>query len=92
MIEDIKFKPVPRVDSLVGFCSFGYHGLAFHDVAVHRSNDDSNKLRFRLLYPAYAKDKFNFHPTNKETQELIDQEVSAYIFANFKEVVKNATH
>lgn len=76
LITGLKFIPVRRVGSHIGFVKFVYEGnLAMKDIAVHERAD---KKSFRLVYP------LNTFPINKETQEIIDNEVNCYIKQNCK--------
>lgn len=87
-ITDIKFMKVKKNLSHVGFVDFKYNNnFAFNGQAVHtRLNPIKGQSKYRVLWRIHS-DKNYYEkpiccPINKETQELVDREVSAYIIAN----------
>ncbi len=81
MIEFMRFHPVKKVKSLIGFCSFKYNKIGFTEIPVHKILLPTSKERVvRLLYPEAIK-------PNSEMQQEIDREISAYISANYREVL-----
>ena len=80
MIEYVSFHKVPKVDSLIGYCSFKFNkDFSFTEIAVHKLKIPKNNIRIRLRYPERC-------APSKETQTLIDEEVNAYILANYREI------
>ena len=84
IITDIHFVPMKRLGSFVGFVSFRYDrekwGLCIKSVAVHEKAD---KSAFRLVYPEDGRFKRTLvYPINRQTQQLIEAEVNAYLTAN----------
>lgn len=80
-IEFLRFHPVKRSNSLVGFASFKYNGIGFSEIAVHKMLNPKNGITARLRYPA------NIKP-HSDMQQDIDREISAYILVNYKECLK----
>ena len=79
-ISEIRFIPVHRKKSLVGFVAFLYDGrLALKDIAVHELREPKDGVRYRLVYPKNLTEKIIFHPTDKTTQEYIDKKISDYL-------------
>lgn len=83
LIEYLQFHPVNKVGSLIGFVGFKYNKVfTFSEVAVHKLKSAKGSIKIRLLYPEKVT------PANKESQQIIDEEVNAYIVANYKEAIK----
>ncbi len=81
MVEFLSFHPVKKVNSLIGFAGFKYNGIGFSEIPVHKILMPATKERvIRLLYPERIK-------PSGEMQQEIDIEISAYIQANYKEVL-----
>lgn len=84
LISDLKFIPVNRKGSLIGYCSFIYDAnIAIKDIAVHERADKSG-LRLRYPVSQENKERSIIHPINIETQQLLDNEITAYVKANYK--------
>ena len=80
LLEFVRFHPVKKVSSLIGFCGFHYNkSMKFSEVAVHRLRTPKGNIKIRLLYPERVT------PANKEAQQVIDEEINAYILANYPE-------
>lgn len=77
-IEFLRFHPVKKVNSLIGFAGFKYNGIGFSEIAVHKLLNPKGNTKIRLLFPEKIK------PSSQSQVEL-DEEVSAYISANYKE-------
>lgn len=82
-LEYLSFHPIKKKGSLIGFASFKYNGqFSFAEVDVHKINMPVNPKRtVRILYPEKV------FPFKKEIQEEIDEEISAYVSANYKETL-----
>ncbi len=84
MIEYVEFKPVKKQGSLIGFCSFkDGRDYSFFDLGVHKFLKAKGNLKIRLVYP----DK---QTPNREKQQEYDNDVNAYLLANYKEVIDAA--
>jgi hypothetical protein len=82
-LEYISFRPVKQIGSLIGFISFKIgKEYSWHQLGVHELLKPKGHVRIRLLYPEKQ------HPESKELQEQIDEEVNAYLLANYREVLK----
>lgn len=86
-LEYLKFKPIKQTKEtkgLIGFCDFKYDDkFSFNEIAVHKIKLPANpKRKVRLRYPD------NVFPYNIETQTEIDEEVSAYISAEYGGALK----
>lgn len=83
IIEFLRFHPVEKVKSHIGFASFRYNKeFSFNDIPVHKIKMPvSPKRKVRLRYPD------NVFPFNAKAQNDIDEEVSAYISAEYREVL-----
>lgn len=83
MIEFCSFHPVKKVKSLIGFCSFKFNReFSFQEIPVHKLLIPKGNISIRLLYPE------NVAPANKNMQQMIDEELNAYIIANYGEIFK----
>ena len=79
MLEYIQFKPVKRDKSLIGFISFKIgKEFSFYQLGVHKLLKPKGNMKIRLLYPEKQS-------PSKTMQELIDEEVNAYILVNYRE-------
>lgn len=80
-ISDIRFFPVNRKGSLVGFTSFTYDDcIAIKDVAVHQRLD---KKGYRLVYPANEKaGRSIVFPVKLEVTKAIEKCVQDYMNNN----------
>lgn len=82
-IEFLRFHPVKKTGSLIGFASFKFNGeFSFTEVGVHLLRSPKPNRKIRLLYPEQA------CPANSKTQLAIDEEISAYISANYKHTLQ----
>lgn len=60
--------------------------LSINNCFLHKNNEGAASS-FRLVYPKPKNDKIDrpySNPVDKETQEFIDKEISAYIVSNYK--------
>lgn len=84
MLEHISFKPVVKTGSLIGFVSFKYgREYSFYQLGVHKLREPKDRIKIRLVYP----DK---QSPNRLMQQEFDNEVNAYLLANYKEVIDAA--
>ena len=78
-VTDIRFSPIRRNGSHVGYCSFLFERkFAFKRVAVH---EKLNKSGYRLNYENKEGEP-TAYPITKEIGELIEKDVSAFLKAN----------
>ncbi len=80
MIEYMKFHQVKKNGSLIGFCGFKYEGFSFSEIAVHRLLQPKGNVKVRLLFPEKIK-------PSSEAQVAMDEEISAYISANYRKAL-----
>jgi len=82
MLEYCSFHPVKKSGSLIGFCSFKFNKeFQFTEIAVHKLKEPKGNVKVRLLYPE------KISPA-KEVQMEIDEDMSAYISANYNSALK----
>lgn len=82
MIENLIFHKVPKKGSLIGFVSFRYNNeVSFTSIGCHKLLKPKGSVKVRLLFPE------TIFPSNKRFQEDVDVEISAYIEANYPEVL-----
>lgn len=82
LIEYLSFRPVKRNRSLIGFCGFRWNReITFSEVGVHSILNPKDYKVVRLLYPKEMR-------PSKDMQVVIDQEINAYIVANYPEAIK----
>ncbi len=74
----MKFHKIKQVGDLIGFASFKYNGIGFSEIGVHRLLEPKGNVKVRLLFPEKVK-------PFRDMQVAIDEEISAYISANYKE-------
>ena len=78
-LEYIQFKPVKRDKSLIGFVSFKIgREFSFYQLAVHTLLKPKNNIKIRLVYPEKQE-------PSQVMQEFIDEEINAYLLANYHE-------
>lgn len=83
LIEYLSFHPVKKVGSLIGFAGFRWKKeFTFSEVAVHKLKSSKGNIKVRLLYPEKVV------PANKESQQIIDEEINAYILSQYPGVIK----
>ena len=81
-LEYVSFHPIKKTGSLLGFISFKIgKEYSWHQLGVHKLKEAKGHIKIRLLYPERQ------HPETKILQEEIDQEVNAYLLANYKEIL-----
>ena len=81
-ISSIRFVPMTRKGSFVGYASLVYAGLLLKSISVHRRADGEG---YRLDYPQDTEFKRKYiTPTNKVIGDLIEQEVNCYLKANWE--------
>ena len=82
-LEYIQFRPIKKSGSLIGFISFKIgKDYSWHQLGVHKLQKPKGNIKIRLLYPERQ------HPETRTFQEEIDEEVNAYLLANYKEHLK----
>lgn len=83
-IEYLEFKPIKKVGSLIGFCSFkDGKDYSFYQLAVHKRMEKKGNLCIRLIYPEKQ-------APNRQRQEEYDLDVNSFLLANYKEHIDNA--
>lgn len=84
MIEYVEFKPVKKTGSLIGFVNFkDGRDYSFYQLGVHKLREPKGNLKIRLVYPEKQ-------APNKEKQQEYDNDVNAFLLANYKEVIESA--
>ena len=80
MIEHVNFSPVKGDKGLIGFCGFRFNvDFSFNNIAVFKLLKPKGRIKVRLVYPDKIK-------PNKRVQVAIDEEINAYILANYSEI------
>lgn len=88
-LEYISFHPVKKIKSLIGFCSFRYNKeISFNEIAVHKLLNPKGNIRVRLVYPEKKSGEAYYNPSSRAVQLSIDEEISNYIQAKYKEHIK----
>lgn len=83
-IEYCEFKPIKKTGSLIGFVNFkDGREYSFYQLGVHKLRVPKGNIKIRLVYPEKQA------PT-REKQEEYDNDVNAFLLANYREVITNA--
>lgn len=81
-ISNIRFQPEDNHNQCIGKCSFLVDGDILIDNCWVYKSDGRNNAKYYLVYPTIGK-LVTVKPLTNELKNMIDQDVSAYIEAQY---------
>ena len=86
-ISEINFVPVKPRNGLLGFVSFVFNRqFYFGNIVVFSRVPEPGRPTYRLSYPEdRLRKKSIFHPIDREVQQTIESQVSAYLDKLFQD-------